>query len=357
MTRTPPRWPLPLLIVVAVGLAASASCRGGCRRSKEADVVAAVKGRLALFPIAARVVVSIEVARLRDSPAAAKLSTLASESQADKDTLASFQRRTGLDPVKQISSLTIAFPEEARAGGEFGVVLRGDLFDETKLVAYARDELQKSGDDLVATKRGRFTLWSSRRDPAVSGFFIDKQTFVLGGGSWGQRMAELADTARPGDSAATNLDLVHLVERAAASHAIWGAALVPEETRRTLAADPQLGEAASISTLYGGIDLGKGLEAELKADVATAAGAKSLASKVTESLRDAKRNPQVLMLGLGPYLDGLSAKSADSTFELHVSLSDTAVDDLVGRIVAMLQLARNQPIPGFPGGGLPNAPH
>ena len=318
--------------------------------------MAAVKGRLALFPIAARVVVSVEVARLRDSPAAAKLSTLVSESQADKDTLASFQRRTGLDPVKQISSLTIAFPEEARAGGEFGVVLRGDLFDETKLVAYARDELQKSGDDLVATKRGRFTLWSSRRDPAVSGFFIDKQTFVLGGGSWGQRMADLADTARPGDSAATNLDLVHLVERAAASHAIWGAALVPEETRRTLAADPQLGEAASISTLYGGIDLGKGLEAELKADVATAAGAKSLASKVTESLRDAKRNPQVLMLGLGPYLDGLSAGSADRTFELHVTLSDTAVDDLVGRIVAMLQLARSQPIPGFPGGGSPDAP-
>ena len=93
---------------------------------------------------------------------------------------------------------------------------------------------------------------------------------------------------------------VHLVERAAASHAIWGAALVPEETRRTLAADPKLGDAASISTLYGGIDLGKGLEAEIKADVATAEGAKSLASKVTESLRDAKRNPQVLMLGLGP---------------------------------------------------------
>jgi len=354
MTRTPSRW--PLLIVVALGLAASASCRGGCRRDKNADVAAAVKGRLALFPIAARVVVSVEVARLRDSAAAAKLSSLVSESQADKDTLAAFQRRTGLDPVKQISSLTIAFPEEARAGGEFGVVLRGDLFDETKLVAYARDELQKSGDDLVATKRGRFTLWSSRRDPAVSGFFIDKHTFVLGGGSWGQRMAELADTARPGDSAATNLDLVHLVERAAASHAIWGAALVPEETRRTLAADPQLGEAASISTLYGGIDLGKGLEAELRADVATADGAKSLASKVTESLRDAKRNPQVLMLGLGPYLDGLSAKSAERTFELHATLSEAAVDDLVGRVAAMLQLARSQAVPGFPGGGSPAAP-
>ena len=77
MTRTPSRW--PLLIVVVVGLAASVSCRGGCRRGKDADVEAVVKGRLALFPIAARVVVSVEVARLRDSPAAGKLSTLVTE--------------------------------------------------------------------------------------------------------------------------------------------------------------------------------------------------------------------------------------------------------------------------------------
>ena len=102
--------------------------------------------------------------------------------------------------------------------------------------------------------------------------------------------------------------------------------------------------------------MGKGLEAELKADVATAEGAKSLASKVTESLRDAKRNPQVLMLGLGPYLDGLSARSADRTFELHASLNEAAVDDLVGRVAAMLQLAKNEAIPGFPGGGSADAP-
>jgi hypothetical protein len=356
MTRTPLRSPSSSWLILAAAFAAVASCRGGCRRGADAEAEATAKGRLALFPIAARVVVSVEVSRLRDSPAADKLSTLVAESQADKETLAAFQRRTGLDPVKQISSITLAFPEEARAGGEFGLVLRGDVFDETRLVAYVRDQLQKSGDDLVASKRGRFTLWSSRRDPAVAGFFVDEHTFVLGGGSWGPRMAELAETARPGDSAATNLDLVHLVERAAASHAIWGAAMVPEETRRTLAADPKLAEAASIATLYGGVDLGKGLEAELKADVASPAAAKSLASKVTESLRDAKRNPQVLMLGLGPYLDGISARAVDRTFELRAKLSEAAVDDLVGRIAAMLQLARSEAIPGFPGAGLPGAP-
>ena len=66
----------------------------------------------------------------------------------------------------------------------------------------------------------------------------------------------------------------------------------------------------------------------LIADVATADAARSLATKVTESLRDAKRNPQVLMLGLGPYLGGVSARAVDRTFEVRATLGPEAVDDL-----------------------------
>ena len=67
------------------------------------------------------------------------------------------------------------------------------------------------------------------------------------------------------------------------------------------------------------------------ADVATAATRSSLATKVTESLRDAKRNPQVLMLGLGPYLDGVTPRAVDRTFEVHATLGEAAVDDLRAR--------------------------
>ena len=193
--------------------------------------------------------------------------------------------------------------------------MRGEHFDEARLVAYARDQLQKNGDDLVATTHGRFTLWASRSDPTVVGFLIDPQTFVLGAGGWGPKMADLAESARPVDSAATDVDLVNLVERAAGSHALWAAAIVPESTRKSLASDPHFSDAAAILTLSAGVDLGKGLEAQLLADLATAAEAKSLALKVTESLRDAKRNPEVLMLGLGPYLDGVTATAVDHAFD------------------------------------------
>ena len=59
---------------------------------------------------------------------------------------------------------------------------------------------------------------------------------------------------------------------------------------------------------------------------------------MTESLRDAKRNPEVLMLGLGPYLDGVTATAADHAFTLHATLSEPAFDDLLARLGGLLAL-------------------
>jgi hypothetical protein len=292
-------------------------------------------------------VVSVDMTRLRSSPAAAKLSALATQSPDDKKLLDEFTARTGLDPMRQIASLTLAVPEEARAKGELGLLVRAERLDEARLVAYVRDQLQKSGDDLVATPHGKYVLWSAKHDPDVAGFFVDDKTFALGGGGWAPRIADLAETARPGDSAATNLDLTRLCERAAGGHGIWAATIVPESTRRTLAADPQLASAASVITLSAGIDLGKGLDVLVIADLTTAAEARTLAAKATEALRDAKRNAQVLMLGLGPYLDGVTARAADKTFELKAGLGEAAMDDLIVRLQGLLSLARGAAVPGF----------
>ena len=158
----------------------------------------------------------IDATRLRASPAAAKLAALGTQAPEDKKLLDTFASRTGFDPhAPDLPASRWRFPEEARAHGEFGLVLRAEKLDEPRLIAYVRDELQKSGDDLVATPHGKYVLWSTKRDPSVAGFFVDGQTFALGAGGWAPRMADLAETARPGDSAATNVDLTHLVERAA----------------------------------------------------------------------------------------------------------------------------------------------
>jgi hypothetical protein len=332
--------------LLAIALAAAASCRGGC--TAKPDPAATVQGRLALFPEPTRVLVSLDVSKVRASPLAPKLAALGQSNPQDERTLQEFARRTGLDPLKQIDSVLVGFPEDARQRGEMGLILRAQALDEPRLVAYVRDQLQQKGDDLVGTPHGRFTMWSSRANPDIAGFFADAHTFVLGAGGWAPRMAANAETARPGDSAATNLDLTRLVDRAG-EHALWAAAIIPAASRAKLQNDPTLRNASAVTNLVVGIDLGSnGLDALAVADVDTAEDARALASRMQETLRDAKRNAAVLMLGLGPYLDGVSARASDKRFELRATLTEHQVEDLLSRLGAFLALSRTGRPPGFP---------
>jgi hypothetical protein len=346
MART--RAGFPVIPVVGLALVLVGACRDGCAR--KTDPAATVQGRLALLPEPVRVVVSIDAAKLRGSPLAAKLAALGKQDPNDGRELEELTRRTGFDPLAQLDSVLVGFPEDARLRGELALVVRAEHLDQARLVGYVRDQLQKKGDDLVSAPHGHFTLWSARRQPDVAGFFVDDRTFVLGAGGWGPRLCDLAQTARPGDSAATNIDLTRLAERAA-DHALWAAAIIPAETRRALQADPETRAASSLVNLVVGVDLGRGpaaVDAVVTGDLATAGDAQALAAKMRETLRDAKRNAQILMLGLGPYLDGVTARAIDRRFELRASLAEPQMEDLLSRLGAFLALAREGHAPGFP---------
>jgi hypothetical protein len=322
------------LASVLLGLS---SCRGGCQgrgaRDRPLDVA------LALVPAEARVVVFVDFARIRDTPTWTKLVEITGRNPEDKKRIDELTLATGLDPLRQLTSLLIAFPEDARKLGEFGLVLRSEGFDEKRLVAYARDEVLKRGGDIVGGARDRRTLWSDTRDPATAGFFADYQTFVLGGGGWAERMADLADGVPGTSSAESRADLVALCQRAGARRPAWAAAVVPAETRRRLIADPRFDSAASVTRMAAGIELGTGLTLELAADLSNAADATAIAGKVKEAVREAKRSPQVLMMGIASYLDGVMVKSEGPSLIARLELTDRQVDDLLGRLAGFLHYA------------------
>lgn len=350
-----------LRLLGLLGLLGLLACRGGCRRAEAP--ARPLGGRLALFPIETRTVVALDIAKLRASPLAPQLAALAVASPADDQRLETFRQRSGLDPVHQIDSITVAFPEEARARGELGIILRASHFDQPRLIGYVRDVLQKDGDDLVPTPRGPNLVWAGRKDPTLAGFFLDEGTLVIGGGGWADKMADLAAGSPPragGQSAATSaetdLELLELCQRAASGHAIWAAAIVPADLRRQLERDPRFAGASGVMRMALGIDLragavrsdaGAGLDAIVTADLATAAEAAALADKVVVTLRDAKRDPRLLMLGIGPDLDGVVSKAEGRTFSLQVKLGEDQVSDLLQRARALLMLARQGQVPGF----------
>ena len=144
------------------------------------------------------------------------------------------------------------------------------------------------------------------------------------------------------------MTLVHLVERAGPARPLWAVAIVPAATRAALAADPTLPEAATVNRLALGIDVGAEVDVRLLADLATRADAERMAARVLDAVRAAKQSPQVLLLGIAPYLDGVSARAVDATCEIGLHLSQAQALDAVERLRAYLALARQGSVPGFP---------
>jgi len=324
---------------------AMAGCRGGCART--AVSARPVGGALSWFPAETQIVVSIDFGRLRATPLGARLGSLVTSNAQDKAQIDELARRTGFDPMAQIDSLTVAFPEEARVQGAMGLVMRARGLEEARLVAYVRDQVAKQGDDLFAFHRAGRTLWATRKEATTAGFFADDRTFVLGGGGWAEKMAELGRAPAPA-GAETNVTLVHLVERAGLARPLWAVAIVPATTRAALAADPTLPEAATVNRLALGVDVAAEVDVKLLADLATRTDAEKMAARVLDAVRAAKQSPQVLLLGIAPYLDGVSARAVDATCEIGLHLSQAQALDAVERLRAYLALARQGSVPGFP---------
>jgi hypothetical protein len=282
-----------------------------------------------------------------------ELSSLAAAAPGDEQQIQEFAKRTGFNPLTDLDAIVLAFPEEARKSGQMALILRGRNLDEAKLVAYARDQVAKTGDDLSSIRHAGRTLWATRKKPdqaatlGTAGFFAGDRTRVLGAGGWAEKLAELFDAPTPA-GAETNAELVRLVERAGPTRTLWAAAVVPAVTRAELARDPTFANAAGISRLGLGAELDNGVDARLVADLATRAQAEDLAKSVEHAIKAAKKSPEMLMLGLGPYLDGVSARASGVTCEMTLKLAREQVIDLFARLRAYLDLVRKGAAPGFP---------
>ncbi len=343
MMRPPERSPRSFSVgpvLAAVCLITMAGCRGGCLREPGAGA----SGVLARFPAETQVVVSIDFTRIRDTALWKRVSALASEDPADKKLIEAFTARTGLDPFRHLHRLVAAFPEEARKSGAFALVIEGEaLFDEKRLLTYARDQAKLRGNELQPRQHAGYTLWHTGSAEGTAGFFLDRRRFVLAGGGWAEKMADLARaTGSSPASAESNVTLLRLVERLGVKRSIWMAALVPDQTRQTLRADPRLGAQASVMRFGAGLDLGPALRGEVDAELSNGDDARVLVDKFETFLKAARKSPEALLIGAGPYLDGIKAQASGPRALLSVELSEAQTIELVNRAVGLLRLQREK---------------
>ena len=331
---------LPIPWLAAACLLTTAGCRGGCGRDQTGH---SAGGTLARFPAETQVVVSVDFQRIRTTPLWQRISSLASEDTEDRRLIQEFTARTGLDPFRQIHRLVAAFPEEARKSQAFGVTIEGEGFDEKRLLTYARDQARLRGTELKPRAHGPHTLWETGGPGRVAGFFAGKGRFVLAGGGWAETMSQLAaEPSRAGAGAESNTTLLRLVERLGTARSIWMAALVPEQTRAQLRADPRFGTQASVMRFGLGLDLGPGLKGELDAELSNGDDARALVDRFQTFLRAARKSPEALLVGAGPYLDRISSEASGPRALVRLDLDEGQTGELIQRLVGLLRLRREK---------------
>jgi hypothetical protein len=317
--------PLPFLALVG-GLVALTACKkqsGGARED------------LALAPKDTTVVFMANLTRMRSTAMWHKIEDLRDHDDASKKDYAEFVQRCALDPLKQIDSVFLAVPEVAGDSREFAAIVRG-TFNEAKLVQCATDQAKKEGGDVVVSEYAGHKLYNDAKQGVAFATFLDKRTAVIGSASWIRRVIDLSAGKDAGQSAKSNDALVALMKRTKTSDAMWGCGVVPQRVRDNFKADPNLAAMSSMKTVFGSVDFANGFAMDLSVDTGGDADAKELVSKVNAQIAEARKNSQVMLMGLQPIIDGVKTEAKGPTFRLAVSYNQQQVDDLISRVKGLL---------------------
>jgi hypothetical protein len=305
------------IFVSAVAILTAASL-AGCHRDVPAEAKSTrVSGRLAalsLLPAETQIVLSIDVDRLRSQPVWRTLSSvLAKNAKPFLDDLAA---GIGIEPMRQLHHIWIALPSQRHADGRFRLVAETDPLDTARAQAW-----------LAARARDGFL----GELPTPSQIAISKGGWTVAGA-----------TPRPASNAAGNPELRRLCERASGDHGIWFGALVPTSIRRTLMESGPMADVASLTRVFGFLDDTAGLHMELVGEFANTADPPLLAHRLKILHNQARRDPDVLVAGLSPYLEALRVETHDAHVRVSVDLPDTQADDVIERIEALALLARTK---------------
>ncbi len=317
----------------------STSC-DSCRTSGRT----AAKEDLQLVPKETDIIMMVNLARARGTALWQRVLEARDSNVDAKRDYEDFAKKCALDPLRQIDSVFVALPQGSAESHDFVLILRG-AFDENKLVECAKEQAKKQGSEVIATDYTDKKLYNDTKQGQAYATFLDKKTVALGSLDWVKKVVDLSAN-KAAASAKDNEGLATLMKRTKTGAAMWGAGLVPPSVRDQLASNPQLSAAGSMKTVSGSVEVASGLDAALDIDLGSDNDAKELVAKITAQLLDARKQPQVLMMGLVPLFDGIKIEQKAAAFHLTLKFTQPQVDDLINRFKGLLK--------GLAGGGAPS---
>ncbi|HEX8795657.1 MAG TPA: hypothetical protein VF765_32125 [Polyangiaceae bacterium] len=323
-----------LLFLVLVALVVAAGFGIGRVRSPVAQRIDPV---LAAVPKDAWLVVTVDVAALRQSPIAAPLVKSATAVPG----LGSLADACGFDPLARLAEIAVCSPEGGERG-DFGLAFAGD---------FSRDELARCADKVIRARGGQpstsahgaFTMLDDAADATHTRVaYREGGPFLVGRGAWLDAMMNAASDEHAGPSSA------HTALRASLSgdtHAtVLLTALLPSTLRQRLKAevtDPaQEREYASVLSVdQAGLAVSTGPAGSTTRVAAQLHCESADACTEVQRLLDKKRMALsrdfgVRLVGLGPLLDSLTMRADGTSLSLSASAPTDALTTAIERVLA-----------------------
>jgi hypothetical protein len=309
---------LPVRLLLATVLASTAP--GGCRRGiPGADAPGPSPARerlragLALVPSEARIVVGIDLERLRASPPGREL--LLGVGQRAARLFDDVAQGTGIDLLAQVRYALLAVPGERQPDGRSVLVAELGSFDAPRASAWL----------------------AQRHDPTTTAFLRDARWLVIAKGAWATTVPALASAHAATPSVEGDTELSRLCQRVSVDQGLWLASVVPTALRQRVSGESAFPDIASITRWHATASLAAGFHLAAVAELSNEPDARTLHHRLAAYVRAAKHHPDVLALGLAPYLEVLRLEARGPEVDATLDLPPAQIGDVVGRIEDLLR--------------------
>jgi len=301
------------LLLCALSLGFAVGCGGK----------AGISDPMKLVPADSRMVVNINMSRLRQTQFKDRLLALRDRSESLKKKWETLVQKSGMDPVRDIDTIVVTMPYQGeREGGEAALIAMG-RFNQPALVAWFKDQ---AGKDYKQTQHGNRAIHSNAAGNHLA--FINSTTGVAGDLNQVKKILDLADGK--GQSAAQTPKLVELKSKVTGNQTAWGVVSVPDEVlKRAKDSDSPF---KAVTAIVATVDFAAGMEVDFRAECADDNEAKSLTDKFNNVVKELLESPMFGSLGFGGIVSELKGAQEGKVFRVRANLPQQKLDDLIKKV-------------------------
>jgi len=281
-----------------------------------------------LTPADSEILVVIDVRRFLDAPLVKKNGLEEGKAAFKKnEEVEKILAATGIDPFKDIDTITFAAAGTANAKGL--AVVRG-RFDLDKVHTAAEEYSKKNEDKLKITKEGSTEVYEVKgKDKDKPGFaaFADRNTLLIAPSKDALLEAVKDVGKRP---AKLNADLQKALGKLSGKECVWLAVVVTDEMRKGMSKNPQMRELApKLESVTGGVTLDTSALIQFAihtTDEKAAAQLKKTINQVKPLLAVVAQSNEEAGPLLGELLDNLKISTSKTRVDISLKITQDLID-------------------------------